>query len=72
MVLAGEEPGERARGELVPALTEEIRRGPGHDEGDLELGMSMGAGPSLAGHVSHDPSVDTRPKPKILLHRKKR
>jgi hypothetical protein len=34
--------------------------------------MAMGAGTQVARRVANDPSIDARPKAKVLDHRKKR
>ena len=72
VILARKEPGQRAGGELVATIAEQIGGGSAHDEVHLELGVAMRAGPNLADRMSDDAPVQLRPKPEILDHRKKR
>ena len=72
VVLAREQPGQRARGERIAPVAEQIGRRAPHDEVDLELGMAMGAGPNVADRVPHHPSLQAGPDSKVTHHRKKR
>jgi hypothetical protein len=72
VILAREEPGQRALRELVAALAQQVGRGAADDEIDLDLGMAVGARSHVPGNVSYHSPVDAVPKPEVIQHRKKR
>jgi len=72
MILAWKEPGQRAGRELVATFAEQVGGGATHDEVDLDLGMTMDVGSSVAGCVSNRPPIQAGPDLKFLDHRKKR
>ena len=72
MVLAGEEPRQRARSELVATFVEQVGRGTSEYQIELELGVPMRARWAVGRRVKRYAPVDAVPQPEALDHRKKR
>jgi hypothetical protein len=70
VVLAGEEPCQRAGRELVAALAEQVGRGAARHEVELQLLMAMAARRPVGRHVARDATLDARSQPET--HRKER
>jgi len=72
VILTGEEPGQRAGGELIAPVAEQVGGGAANDEVDLELGMAMGAWSNVADSVPYHASIEASPNSEVVDHRKKR
>ncbi|GLZ29573.1 hypothetical protein Lesp02_17630 [Lentzea sp. NBRC 105346] len=70
VVLSGEEPGQRAGCELVPAVAEQVRGRAVDDEVDLELDVPMPPHPDVAPVPHHQP-VESGGQSQVFEHRKK-
>ena len=72
VILRGKQPGQRARGELVTAVAQQVARPAADHEVQLELGMAMAPGRPVGGAVMTDAAVGAEPEAQVLGHRKKR
>ena len=72
VILRREEPGQRARRELVAAVAQQVRGPAPHHEVELELGVAMSTRRAVGGHVVTHAPVGAEPESQILGHRKKR
>ena len=72
VILTGKQPGQRARRECIATVAEQVGGGAADDEVELQLGMAMGAGSHVAGRVANHASIEARPDPEVVDHRKKR
>ena len=72
VILRGEEPGQRARRELVAAVAQQVGRPAAHDEVELQLGMAMASRRPVGGEVVTDAPGGAGAEAQILGHRKKR
>jgi hypothetical protein len=72
MLLIGKEPRQRAGGQVVATIVNQIGGRAPHNQVELQLGVAMRAGTQGPGGVAHHPPVDFLPQAQILDHRKKR
>ena len=72
MILAWEEPGQRAGGEVVATFAEQVGGGATYDQVDLDLGVTMDVRPSVPGRVSDRQPIEAGADLDFLDHRKKR
>jgi hypothetical protein len=72
VILAGEQPRQRAGRELVAALAEQVRGAAAHDEVELQLGVPVGTWRAVGRCVAFHAPRDARPQTEVLAHRKKR
>jgi hypothetical protein len=71
VILTGEQPGQRAGGERIAPVAEQVAGGAAEDEVDLEFGVAVGAGWNVADPVPCHPSVEASPNCEVVDHRKK-
>ena len=72
VILTWKEPGQRAGCQLVATFAEQVGGAAAHDEVDLDLGMTMDLGSSVAGRVSNRPPIQAGTDLEFVDHRKKR
>ena len=72
VILTGEEPGQRAGGELIAPVAEQVGGRAADDEIELELGMAMRAGPTVVDGVPNHASIEAGSNSEVIDHRKKR
>jgi hypothetical protein len=72
VLLAGEEPGQRSRGEVVATLPQQIGRGTAHHQVELELGVPVPVRTDVSDSVPDDAAVQPAGNAEVVVeHRKK-